>query len=124
MASWLIAIVQRLVRRLDYRHYVQRAVRLVDPVRLPVIAGNFTVTPDDPFYDEVSPEIITAIESLKPIYREIFIQRQSGLKYKEIAEILYKSGSLHNKNIATVRGRFFLCKKQLQEYLVQLNFHR
>lgn len=124
LASWLIAIVKRLVRRSDYRRYAQRRVRLIDPVRLPAIAGDFTVSPDDPFYNELSPEITTAIENLKPIYRDAFMLQLSGLKLKEIAEVLYKSGRLRNKNIETVKSRIFLCKKKLREYLNRSNFHR
>lgn len=64
-------------------------------------------------------DILFAIESLKPIYKEAFILQQAGYKLHEIVEISYQNGNLKSRNIDTIKSRLFLARQQLQTLLTR-----
>jgi DNA-directed RNA polymerase specialized sigma24 family protein len=62
-------------------------------------------------------DVLTALESLKPIYREALLLQQAGYKLSEIMEISYHNGNLKTKNIETVKSRLFLAKQQMRQLI-------
>lgn len=62
-------------------------------------------------------DVLDALESLKPIYREALLLQQAGYKLHEIMEISYKNGNLKTKNIETVKSRLFLAKQQMRSLI-------
>lgn len=92
------------------------------------IAGRQNTTgatePEDSFRDEINPILKAALQSAAPKNREAFELQLSGYNLKEIAEILYESGSLQNRNKETVKSRIYLCKKRIPEYLAARKIQR
>lgn len=126
LGSWLISIVQRFVRRLDHQRYDRLPVDFVDQCKLSALARlnleSITQQPGDPFYDEISPALTAAMKRVNPVHLEAFLlYARDERTYKEITEIQYTSGNLHNKNIDTVKSRIHLCRKTLRKYLSALN---
>lgn len=62
-------------------------------------------------------DVLEALESLKPIYREALLLQQAGYKLHEIMEISHKNGNLKTKNIETVKSRLFLAKQQMRDLI-------
>lgn len=62
-------------------------------------------------------DILEALDSLEPIYKEALLLQQAGYKLHEIMDITYKSGSLKTRNIETVKSRLFLAKKKMRKMI-------
>lgn len=62
-------------------------------------------------------DILEALDSLEPIYKEALLLQQTGYKLHEIMDITYKSGSLKTRNIETVKSRLFLAKKKMRKMI-------
>ena len=62
-------------------------------------------------------DILEALDSLEPIYKEALLLQQAGYKLHEIMDITYKSGSLTTRNIETVKSRLFLAKKKMRKMI-------
>ena len=68
------------------------------------------------FYND---DVLEALDSLKPIYREALLLQQAGYKLHEIMEITFEKGSLKTKNIETVKSRLFLAKQQMRDLITR-----
>lgn len=68
------------------------------------------------FYND---DVLEALDSLKPIYREALLLQQAGYKLHEIMEITFGNGSLKTKNIETVKSRLFLAKQQMRDLITR-----
>jgi DNA-directed RNA polymerase specialized sigma24 family protein len=66
------------------------------------------------FYND---DILRAIDSLSPIYREALLLQQAGYKLEEIMEIVHRNGSLKNPNLETVKSRLFLAKLKMRQMI-------
>jgi RNA polymerase sigma factor (sigma-70 family) len=64
-----------------------------------------------------SDDVLNALDSLKPIYKEALLLQQAGYKLSEIMEISFRSGSLKTRNIETVKSRLFLAKQQMRKLI-------
>lgn len=64
-------------------------------------------------------DVYTAINSLKPIYKESLLLQVSGYTLEEITDKLFSEGKLKKKNIETVKSRVFLAKMQLRELITR-----
>lgn len=73
----------------------------------------------DNYRDLFTDEILSALEELKPMYRDPLLLQVSGYRLDEITAILYKKGSLKTSNIETTKSRIFFAKKQLRELLTR-----
>ncbi len=62
-------------------------------------------------------DVLTALEQIKPIYREALLLQQAGFKLNEIVEISFRNGNLKTKNIETVKSRLFLAKQQMRKLI-------
>lgn len=73
----------------------------------------------DNYRELFSDDVLSALESLKPTYREALILQLAGYKLEEITKILHEKGSLKSANVETTKSRIFLAKKQLRELLTR-----
>lgn len=73
----------------------------------------------DNYQELFSDDVLSALELLKPMYRDALILQLSGYKLDEITKILHERGSLKTANIETTKSRIFLAKKQLRELLTR-----
>ena len=62
-------------------------------------------------------DVLEALDSLEPIYKEALLLQQAGYKLHEIMDITYKSGSLKTRNIETVKSRLFMAKKKMRKMI-------
>jgi DNA-directed RNA polymerase specialized sigma24 family protein len=120
--TWLHIVTKRLVRDLNHRN---GAFRRSDDVDVAEIAGSIPdeavaggMNADDccsPYGDEV----LEALNSLKPIYRETLLLQQAGYRLHEIMEISYRNGNLKTKNLETVKSRLFLARQQMRQLVTR-----
>jgi RNA polymerase sigma factor (sigma-70 family) len=68
------------------------------------------------FYND---DVLQALDSLEPIYKEALLLQQAGYKLHEIMDITYKNGSLKTRNIETVKSRLFLAKKKMRQMITR-----
>lgn len=66
------------------------------------------------FYND---EILRALDSLKPIYREALLLQQAGYKLEEIVEISYRNGRMKSRSLDTMKSRIFLAKQQMRKLI-------
>jgi DNA-directed RNA polymerase specialized sigma24 family protein len=62
-------------------------------------------------------DILWALDSLNPGYRETLLLYLSGYKMREIADISYRCGSLPSRSEDTVKSRLYLARKQMQRLI-------
>lgn len=71
-------------------------------------------------YTEIfTDEILSALEMIKPMYRDPLLLQISGYKMDEITDIMYKRKAMKAPNVETTKSRIFLAKKQLRELLTR-----
>lgn len=122
--TWLHIVTKRFVLDLNNR---RSAIRRNDDIDVCHLAG--AITDDDGprevflgtdnYRDHYSDEILTALNRMKPIYREALLLQQAGYKLTEIMEISYRNGNLRTKNIETVKSRLFLAKQQMRKLITR-----
>lgn len=66
------------------------------------------------FYND---DILNALDSLKPIYREALLLQQAGYKLEEIVEISYRNGHMKSRSLDTMKSRIFLAKQQMRKLI-------
>lgn len=66
------------------------------------------------FYND---DILNALDSLKPIYREAMLLQQAGYKLEEIVEISYRNGNMKSRSLDTMKSRIFLAKQQMRKLI-------
>ena len=66
------------------------------------------------FYND---DILSALDSLKPIYREALLLQQAGYKLEEIVEISYRNGNMKSRSLDTMKSRIFLAKQQMRKLI-------
>ena len=125
LATWLHIVCKRFVHNLEMRR--TKETKSTDDVKIDN-SPEFSYDPlevsenilgVDNWRDLYDDDILSALETLKPIYREAFILQQAGYKLHEIVEISYQNGNLASKSINTVKSRLFLARMQLQALLTR-----
>ena len=71
------------------------------------------------YREQYNDDILRALDSLRPIYREALLLQQAGYKLNEIMEITYRRGSLRSRNIETAKSRLFLAKQQMRKLITR-----
>ena len=64
-------------------------------------------------------DILTVLDSMKPIHKDALLLQEAGYSLKEIAEIEYNKGTLKSRNIETVKSRLFLARQYLKKHLTR-----
>lgn len=124
--TWLHIVCKRFVHNLEMRR-VKSTQATTDDVSIEnseEVAYDPSVVSENVLSVEnwrtmYNDDILFAIESLKPIYKEAFILQQAGYKLHEIVEISYQNGNLKSRNIDTIKSRLFLARQQLQTLLTR-----
>lgn len=122
--TWLHIVTKRYVSDLNHRN---SQFKRSDDVNVQEIEGdllaedNFpsTVMGLDNYRELYNDDILRALDSLRPIYREALLLQQAGYKLNEIMEITYRRGSLRSRNIETVKSRLFLAKQQMRKLITR-----
>lgn len=125
LKTWIYAVTKRLMSDLNERN--RNRLPPSDNVDVQNIAGTVLDEADpgancmgmDNYREYYNDDILRALDSLKPIYRETLLLQQAGYRLGEIVEICYRNGSLKARNIETVKSRLFLAKSQLRKMLTR-----
>lgn len=67
-------------------------------------------------YDD---DILVALDSMKPMYRDALLLQMAGYSLQEIAEIEYEKGNLISRNIDTVKSRLFLARQYMRDKITR-----
>ena len=122
--TWLHIVTKRYVADLNHRNSQFKRSDDVDVQELasgpagrgsPALHGDGTGQLPGLYNDD----ILRALDSLRPIYREALLLQQAGYKLGEIMEITYRRGSLRSRNIETVKSRLFLAKQQMRKLITR-----
>ncbi len=123
LANWIFICCKRLVYDLDCKH---AAFKTTDDVNPENIVSHHAEDPSgvsgnrmglDNYREFYNDDILRAIDSLNPIYREALLLQQAGYKLEEIMEIAHRNGSLKHPNIETVKSRLFLAKLKMRQMI-------
>ena len=122
--TWLHIVTKRYVADLNHRNsqfkrsddvdVQELASDLLDEAHLPS-----TVMGLDNYRELYNDDILRALDSLRPIYREALLLQQAGYKLGEIMEITFRRGSLRSRKIETVKSRLFLAKQQMRKLITR-----
>lgn len=69
------------------------------------------------YREHYNDDILNALDSLKPIYREALLLQQAGYKLEEIVEISHRNGNLKSRSLDTMKSRIFLAKQQMRKLI-------
>lgn len=125
--TWIYAVTVRMLADLEEKNNRYRREGDVGATDMEGLEGS--LPPQDGFgaqemtlenyRDLYSDEVLAALDSLKPMYRDALLLQVCGYKLEEIMDILHKQGSLKARNIETTKSRIFLAKKKLKEMLTR-----
>lgn len=64
-------------------------------------------------------DILAALDSMKPMYKEALLLQMAGYSLQEIADIEFEKGNLTSRNIDTVKSRLFLARQYIREKITR-----
>lgn len=64
-------------------------------------------------------DILAALDSMKPMYKEALLLQMAGYSLQEIADIEFEKGNLSSRNIDTVKSRLFLARQYMREKITR-----
>ena len=123
LANWIFICCKRLIFDLDHRREAFKTTDDLDPEHIVShyaedmehVSGNcMGMRNYREFYND---DILRALRSLNPIYREALLLQQAGYKLEEIMEIALRRGTLSTRNIETVKSRLFLAKQKMRQLI-------
>lgn len=123
LANWIFICCKRLIFDLDRRREAFKTTDDLDPEHIVShyaedmehVSGNcMGMRNYREFYND---DILRALRSLNPIYREALLLQQAGYKLEEIMEIALRRGTLSTRNIETVKSRLFLAKQKMRQLI-------
>lgn len=125
--TWIYAVATRCIFCIENKRNRFQRTGDVGAIDLDQIAESVLDEDDqtanhislDNYRELFSDDVLSALESLKPTYREALILQLAGYKLEEITKILHEKGSLKSANVETTKSRIFLAKKQLRELLTR-----
>ena len=125
--TWIYAVATRCIFCIENKRNRFQRTGDVGAIDLDQIAESVLDEDDqtanhislDNYRELFSDDVLSALESLKPTYREALILQLTGYKLEEITKILHEKGSLKSANVETTKSRIFLAKKQLRELLTR-----
>lgn len=71
------------------------------------------------YRDMYSDDILEALDSMKPMYRDALLLQMAGYSLQEIAEMQYQQGNLQSRNIDTVKSRLFLARQFMKKRITR-----
>ena len=73
------------------------------------------------FYND---DILAALDSMKPMYKDALLLQMAGYSLQEIADIEYEKGNLASRNIDTVKSRLFLARQYMKDKITRDGIRR
>lgn len=64
-------------------------------------------------------DILAALDSMKPMYRDALLLQMAGYSLQEIADIEFEKGSLTSRNIDTIKSRLFLARQYMRDKITR-----
>ena len=64
-------------------------------------------------------EILEALDSIKPMYRDALLLQMAGYSLQEIADLEFEKGNLSSRNIDTVKSRLFLARQYMRDKITR-----
>ena len=64
-------------------------------------------------------DILEALDSIKPMYRDALLLQMAGYSLQEIADMEYERGNLSSRNIDTVKSRLFLARQYMRDKITR-----
>lgn len=124
--TWIHFITKRYVINLNKARYSER--QKLDTDKNVYACCDEVTESDDPSWKTMtlenyrelySDDVLEAIDSLKPIYKDALLLQQAGYSLVEIADIEYKKGTLDSRNINTVKNRLFMARQYMKNKLTR-----
>lgn len=120
--TWIHIVTRRYVMNINKSRYNEK--QLIDPTASCDTAcyndkpswKEMTVQDYKKFYND---EIVAALDSMKPIYRDALLLQQAGYSLVEIANIEFEKGTLNSRNIDTVKSRLFLARQHMKKRITR-----
>lgn len=123
LANWIFICCKRLIFDLNQKH---AAFKTTDDVNPEKIISHYSEDAMDVngncmglnnYRQLYNDDVLRALDSLNPIYREALLLQQAGYKLEEIMEITFRNGTLKTRNIETVKSRLFLAKQKMRQII-------
>ncbi len=73
----------------------------------------------DNYRELYNDDILAALDSMKPMYKEALLLQMAGYSLQEIANIEFEKGNLTSRNIDTVKSRLFLARQYMREKITR-----
>lgn len=124
--AWIHTVVRHCVQNSNKRRSKERNLRNRDYDAFSL--ADSQPARDEPSYKEMtldnwrnmySDQMIAALDSMKPIYRDALLLQMAGYSMAEIAEVEYKKGVLPTPNIDTIKSRLFLARKYMRDNITR-----
>jgi RNA polymerase sigma factor (sigma-70 family) len=123
LAGWIFICCKRLIIDLNRR---RAAFKTTDDLDVECIPSHYAEESSgasgnrmglDNYREFYNDDILRAIDSLNPIYREALLLQQAGYRLEEITEIAHRNGTLKTPNLETVKSRLFLAKLKMKQMI-------
>lgn len=123
---WIHFVTKRFVMNINKDRYKEIQIR--DEMRDVNVCCDDICDDDEPSWNVMgldnyrelyNDDILAALDSMKPIYRDALLLQQAGYSLIEIADIEYDKGTLSSRNIDTVKSRLFLARQYMKEKITR-----
>ncbi len=120
--NWIHIVTKRFIAEQNRRHGRMPVAEHVDVRSLSSSLSDEDETQGnamgmDNYREHYNDDILAALDSLKPIYREALLLQQAGYKLEEIVEISHRNGNLKSRSLDTMKSRIFLAKQQMRKLI-------
>lgn len=120
--NWIHIVTKRFVAEQNRRH---SRMPVSENVNVASLASALSDEDDthgnamgmENYREHYNDDILNALDSLKPIYREALLLQQAGYKLEEIVEISHRNGNLRSRSLDTMKSRIFLAKQQMRKLI-------
>lgn len=120
--NWIHIVTKRFVAEQNRRH---GRMPVSENVNVYSLASSLSDEDDahgnamgmENYREHYNDDILDALDSLKPIYREALLLQQAGYKLEEIVEISHRNGNLKSRSLDTMKSRIFLAKQQMRKLI-------
>lgn len=73
----------------------------------------------DNYRDYYNDDVLAALDSLNPLFRQALLLQMAGYSVSEITDIEYEAGNLKYRNIETIKSRIHLAKKLMRNMITR-----
>lgn len=126
ISTWIHFVTKRYIMNINKKRYEER--QLIDGGGNVGFCLDDELTDDEPSWLEMTVEnyeslygddVLAALKTMKPIYKDALLLQQAGYSLAEIADIEFEKGNLTSRNIDTVKSRLFLARQHMKKYITR-----